>query len=434
MILDWVYLRRMVIVVRSMLMQLVTHVQKLYASFSYKRQKMLNVFIRRFCTRKPIAMVRESLLYYLISDFVIKFLSFEFLGYKTEGITYPSGTMQQKLLSEFYNEVQIDPSTLAYLEAHSTGTIVGDPEECQAIDNIFCKNRTKPLPVGSVKSNIGHSESTAGVCSVTKALLAFETGLIAPNINFKRIRPGIKSLEEGRLSVCTDVTKLEGNLIGLNAFGFGGANAHVLLRRNLKEKKNHGIPDDDLPRLVNWSGRTEESINIAFEKLQSQPLDAEYIGLMHNVQNGETPGYLFRGYGLFRKSSDGGNAELIGKEIHHYNGLKRPVVWVFSGMGSQWCEMGLQLLEIPVFRASIENCHRILKPYGVDLIRIITASDKNMFDNILHSFVGIAAIQIGLVDMLRLLNVPADHFIGGFCRFAIAFQIEFSQMTDCVLF
>lgn len=78
--------------------------------------------------------------------------------------------------------------------------------------------------MGSVKSNIGHSESSAGVCSITKVCLAFETGLIAPNINFTKIRPGIPSLEAGRLSVCTDVTKLEGNLIGLNAFGFGGAN------------------------------------------------------------------------------------------------------------------------------------------------------------------------------------------------------------------
>lgn len=78
--------------------------------------------------------------------------------------------------------------------------------------------------MGSVKSNIGHSESTAGVCSITKVVLAFEMGIIPPNINFSKIRPGIPSLEEGRLSVCIEPTKLEGNLVGLNAFGFGGAN------------------------------------------------------------------------------------------------------------------------------------------------------------------------------------------------------------------
>lgn len=140
-------------------------------------------------------------------------------------------------------------------------------------------------------------------------------------------------------------------------------------------------------------------------------LHIEYVGLLHNIQAEETPGYIFRGFGLF-KHNDGKNAELIAKDIQHYNGLKRPVVWVFSGMGSQWAEMGSSLLEIPMFKASIDHCHKILKPYGLDLISIITSTDKTTFDNILHSFVGIAAIQIALVDILKILEVPADYFIG----------------------
>lgn len=147
-------------------------------------------------------------------------------------------------------------------------------------------------------------------------------------------------------------------------------------------------------------------------QLQTRPLDAEYVGLLHNIQSEETPGYIFRGYGLLRPSADGNTAELIGKDIRHYNGLKRPVVWVFSGMGSQWTEMGASLMEIPMFRSSIEQCHKVLKPYGLDLISIITANDKTMFDNILHSFVGIAAIQIALCDILKALDIPADYYIG----------------------
>lgn len=184
-----------------------------------------------------------------------------------------------------------------------------------------------------------------------------------------------------------------------------------MLRRHLKEKKNNGLPEDNLPRLVPWSGRTEESIKCVFERLQSQPVDAEFIGLMHNIQSEETSGYIFRGYGLVRQPSEG-NAELVAHEIQHYNGLKRPVVWVFSGMGSQWSEMGLSLMEIPMFKSSIENSHKVLKPYGLDLISIITSSDKNMFDNILHSFVGIAAIQIAIVDILKALDIPVDYLIG----------------------
>lgn len=184
------------------------------------------------------------------------------------------------------------------------------------------------------------------------------------------------------------------------------------MRRHLKEKKNHGLPEDSLPRLVTWSGRTEGSIDIVFERLQSKPLDSEYIGLLHNIQSEETPGYIFRGYGLLRPSADGKTTDVVARETQHYNGLKRPVVWVFSGMGSQWSEMGTSLLEIPMFRNSIEYCHKVLKPYGLDLISIITTNDPTMFDNILNSFVGIAAIQIALCDILKALDIPSDYFIG----------------------
>lgn len=119
-------------------------------------------------------------------------------GYKEEGITYPSGKMQMKLLKEFYEDLNIPPSSVDFVEAHSTGTVVGDPEECRALDIVFCTGRETPLPVGSVKSNMGHSESTSGACSIAKVILAFENKLIPPNINFVGIRPGLESLESSR--------------------------------------------------------------------------------------------------------------------------------------------------------------------------------------------------------------------------------------------
>lgn len=154
-------------------------------------------------------------------------------GFKIEGITYPSGEMQEKLLTEFYDDLQMDPSSLTYVEAHSTGTVVGDPEECKALDNIFCKNRREPLLVGSVKSNIGHSESTSGACSIAKVILAFESGLIPPNINFEKIRPTIPALVEKRMIVCNEVTPFKGDKIAINSFGFGGANGKERCKKSL---------------------------------------------------------------------------------------------------------------------------------------------------------------------------------------------------------
>jgi len=89
-------------------------------------------------------------------------------GYKEEGVTYPSMLMQSTLLTEVYNECGIPTSCLDYIEAHGTGTKVGDVQEVIAIDNVFCKNRETPLMIGSVKSNLGHAESASGMTQIAK--------------------------------------------------------------------------------------------------------------------------------------------------------------------------------------------------------------------------------------------------------------------------
>lgn len=107
-------------------------------------------------------------------------------------------------------------------------TLAGDPEECKTLDRVFCTNREEPLLIGSVKSNIGHTEASAGICSITKVILTFETGLIPPNLYYEKPRKEISALIEGRLKVCTDVTPLSGNLVAVNSFGIGGANGNIL--------------------------------------------------------------------------------------------------------------------------------------------------------------------------------------------------------------
>ncbi|XP_012061925.1 PREDICTED: fatty acid synthase-like, partial [Atta cephalotes] len=89
-------------------------------------------------------------------------------GYKEEGITYPSSQMQYTLLKEFYEECKIPTSYLDYVEAHGTATIAGDPPEINAIYNVFCTNRETPLMIGSVKSNLGHTESASGFNQIAK--------------------------------------------------------------------------------------------------------------------------------------------------------------------------------------------------------------------------------------------------------------------------
>lgn len=336
-------------------------------------------------------------------------------GHKSDGISFPSRDVQQKLLAEFYSDLQLDAGLVNYVEAHSTGTVISDPEECAALDSVMCRNRQTPLLIGSVKSNMGHSEAASGVCSLAKVLLALEKCEIPPNIRFMSNRSDIPSMQQQRIKVCTEVTRLPDDaLIGINSFGLGGANAHALLTGNRKAKVNGGRPDDDIPRLVNWSGRTEEAITVMLDYLKSVPLDAEYIGLLHGIQSGEESGFLQRGFGVFTKGPEIGDPAVChgSSEQQRFDGVKRPLIWIFSGMGSQWNGMGSSLMVIPMFKESILRSHHILMKFDINLVHIITDADTSIFENIVNSFVSIAAIQIALVDVLMALNIQPDYLIG----------------------
>lgn len=98
-----------------------------------------------------------------------------------------------------------------------------------------------------------------------KVILAMETGTILPTIHFKHPRKELTAVVEGRIKVVTEPTVWEGGYAGVNSFGFGGANCHILLKSNSKQKINNGTPNDDLPRLVAVSGRTEEAVKIILD-------------------------------------------------------------------------------------------------------------------------------------------------------------------------
>lgn len=213
------------------------------------------------------------------------------------------------------------------------------------------------------------------------------------------------------MKICTEPTPLQGSaLLGVSAFGFGGANGHVLFARYLKPKQK--CTNENLPYLVTWAGRTEEAVDAIINRLQSMPLDIEYIALIHNVQHKENSAMKHRGFGVFKSNGPTENATCLTSDKQQSDGQKRPVVWVFTGMGSQWVGMGVALMQIPIFRETTERCQKILAPFGIDVLSIITSTDPTTFDNILYSFVGIATIQIALVNILRSLGVSFDYCIG----------------------
>ncbi|XP_063979711.1 fatty acid synthase [Diachasmimorpha longicaudata] len=325
-------------------------------------------------------------------------------GWKVMGITYPSGDMQNKLMREVYQESGIDPADVVYVEAHGTGTKVGDPQEVNSIAELFCKNRKTPLLIGSVKSNMGHAEPASGVASIAKVLIAMESGIIPPNLHFNNPNPDLTALIEGKIRVVDKPLPWNGGLVAVNSFGFGGANAHVILRSNPKPKVLP-VLNATIPKIVGISGRTSEGVTRFLDKAQEHAKDDEFIALIHGLHTKNIPGHLRRGFQILGDSNI--------REINEGISITATPIWfVFSGMGSQWAGMGRELLCIDTFKTSLRRCAEALKTVGIDLFDLILNGTDKTFENVLHSFVSIAAIQVALVDVLAMLGITPDGIVG----------------------
>ncbi|VVC29836.1 Hypothetical protein CINCED_3A014905 [Cinara cedri] len=322
-------------------------------------------------------------------------------GFKDQGITFPSGAMQNKLIQEVYAKCGVNPAEVSYVEAHGTGTKVGDPQEVNSIAEFFTKNRTSPLLIGSVKSNMGHSEPASGLCSLAKIVISLEAGKIPGNLHFANPNPDIPALLDGRLQVVHKNWDYSGGYVALNSFGFGGANAHVLLKSNPKPKSTP-IPNN-LPRLVGISGRTDEAVNNMLTKINETPLDDEFVALLHDIHTNNINGHSYRGYSVLGKSIS---------EVTELKPSKRPIWFIFSGMGSQWAGMAEGLLQLEPFSKAINRAASVLKVEGLDLLSILNSKDETTFDNVLNSFVSITSMQVALVDLLKSVGIEPDGVVG----------------------
>ncbi|XP_044766742.1 fatty acid synthase-like [Coccinella septempunctata] len=323
-------------------------------------------------------------------------------GYKEQGITFPSGKMQQKLISEVYAETGVNPLDVNYIEAHGTGTKVGDPQEVNSIADFFCKNRKEPLLIGSVKSNMGHSEGASALCSIAKILIAMEAGIIPANLHFQNPNPDIPGLTDGRLKVVSKAQPWKGGIVAVNSFGFGGANAHVILRSNPKPKTKW--PAASVPRVVGVSGRSEEAVTELLDLTEKHKDDEEFLALVDHIHRMNIAGHNYRGYAVL----DGSGT----REVNQVSSDKRPIWFVFSGMGSQWPGMAKDLMKIDVFRNSINRSADLLKPHGINLDDLLTNGTEATFNNVLNSFVSIAAVQIALTEILKALKIEPDGILG----------------------
>ncbi|KAF7488070.1 Fatty acid synthase [Sarcoptes scabiei] len=353
-------------------------------------------------------------------------------GFKSVGLFAPYWLRQKDLMVQTYEEAGVDPNELVYFEAHGTGTNVGDPQEAKAIAEAYCRHREKPLLVGAVKSNLGHSEGSSGLNSVAKVIIAFENKCIPANLHFHEPKAEIYAIVNKQIEPVTKNTRFENGIVGVNSFGVGGVNAHVLLKSNEKELTPESYEIcKPIPRLVTVAGRTEEGINMMFDFIKNNPdkVHRDFLALLNeSMKTGwveSSSNFPYRGYMIIKEQPNSTEFNTIKAEfgdlkvpVYSYDckitdtGMEYPVWLVFSGMGSQWLTMANSMMKLEPFARSIQRSAAVLKPLGIDLIELLSKNDPDLWKSTVNPFVAITSMQVALYDVIKLLNLKIEGIIG----------------------
>lgn len=258
--------------------------------------------------------------------------------------------------------------------------------------------RTNPLLIGSVKSNMGHAEPASGLCSVIKVLIAMERGVIPPNLHFESPNQYIDGLKNGQLKVVSEKTDFPYGFIGINSFGFGGSNTHAVFRSPDRPKALPPLKKVDFPRMILYSGRTQDGLKQTFSDIQEHIDDLYFQRLLANQANIPPRDTPFRGYLMYNRSN---NAEPTIEVAKIPITEHRPIWFVYSGMGSQWPGMARGLMAIPIIDNSLRECSKALEEFGLDVYGMLNNPDPKQYqNNTLNCMLAISAIQVRFYRLL----------------------------------
>ncbi|PGH08704.1 hypothetical protein AJ80_07825 [Polytolypa hystricis UAMH7299] len=206
---------------------------------------------------------------------------------KTNGILLPSSQSQEQLAESLYRQAGISPYDVGYVEAHGTGTQAGDTAEIDSLKAVFDGDmRKSPLFMGSIKANIGHTESTSGLAGVIKAVLAIEKGVIPPLVELDDFKPHVrKSIDGSNIMIPRKPYPWPNKgprLASVNSFGFGGSNAHIILQ-SAPTQDDHDfsriqLPDMNSPSLYTNGAVIKNDCNGSHTNVPSEPRQASTLG------------------------------------------------------------------------------------------------------------------------------------------------------------
>jgi acyl transferase domain-containing protein len=366
---------------------------------------------------------------------------------RSNGLTAPNPRAQSALHRGALADAAADPAAVVYLEAHGTGTPLGDPIEVQALGEVYGAG-TVPCAIGSVKANLGHLEAAAGIVGLVKAMLVLEHGCSPPHLHLERLNPEI-DFERTRFHLPTELTPLPDSpdpwLATVSSFGFGGTNAHAVLE---------AAPAADVARspaatdadglLLAISARSPVALGELAGRY-AECLEARDAGAAADLCAAAALGRSHHAYRLGVAALD--RDELVSKLRSTAPAVRRSrpapaprVAFVFSGQGCQWTGMGRELLaRESVVRDEVAACDAVVRELaGWSVADQLAAPDH---ESRLHETevaqVAIGALQLGLTALWRSWGIEPEavtgHSMGEIVAACAAGALDRAQALDLLV-
>jgi acyl transferase domain-containing protein/acyl carrier protein len=346
----------------------------------------------------------------------------------TSGFTVPNGLSQEALLQRALNNAGIESHQVSYIEAHGTGTPLGDPIEVRAISSVFSQGRTpdKPLRIGSVKTNIGHLESAAGIAGLIKVALALHHQEIPPHLHLQTLNPRI-SLESSNIEIPTNRTpwlrNAEPRRAGVSSFGLSGTNAHIVLEEApLSTIKSDSQQIERPLHIFTLSAKTEAALKQTVEQYRQYLIGHPNLSIADVCYSANTGrSHFSERLAITCTSTLELQAQLTAllesklASYHLYSSapysVATKIAFVFSG-GSLFPDIGHQLYNSqPKFRQILEQCSQILQPlFGQSLLDLLYLHPEKplTFEQPFVSFV----LEYALAQMWQSWGIKPDVVVG----------------------